>query len=449
MKRDTNYNYDTKSKEKAAFFVLIVIAIITIMSLFAFGGLYMVNALSNNTSNGPSNPFVDGSDLDNKNDNDNEESTVVVNNEVTSALIIGTDYSGYLADTIMVVSFDHKTKSIDLMSIPRDTFTYFNDKEKAKLASANWNINQLPTHVKMNAVYSYGNSLGVEFFKEHIEDFLQVELDYYVVVNTKVFADLVDAIGGVDFDVPQRMYKHDPYQDLLIDLQPGYQHLDGEDAEGLVRFRDYAQGDITRIEIQQEFMKTVMTKLLSKEGFLNDPITLVKTFLKYVTTDFTIADATKYITYIDDISVDNISTFTMPIESYDDDYVYPDFEALNETIKMMFYPDDYVAEIKDIKEASIQVLNGSRVNGLASDTSDVLINDGYNVKNVGNYQGDIEQRTVIRVRRGYDATELKKYFTNPIIRYDNKMPEYLDVIIVLGLTEDGEKIKSELSSNNN
>ncbi len=447
MKRKEDYygEGNTMNKEKTAYFALIVFAIVTIMSLFAFGGLYMVNSLSGSTSSVPSNPFEEISENE---ENGSKETAIVVNNEVTSVLIIGTDYSGYLADTIMVASFDHKSKDITIMSIPRDTFTYFDNNEKAQLATTGWDINQIPTKTKMNSVYSYGNSLGPEFFKEHVEDFLQVEIDYYAIVNTKVFPELVDAIGGIEFDVPQRMYKSDPYQDLLIDLQPGFQHLDGEEAEGLVRFRDYPQGDLKRIEVQQQFMTTVIKKMITKEGLLNDPIALAKVFLKYIETDFTITDAAKYTPYLNDISVDNIETLTMPYESSDELYVYPDFEALEIITKKMFYPDDYVAELKDIKDASIQVLNGSNVNGLASDTQSVLTEDGYNVKNVGNYQGENEERTVIRVRSGYDASELKKYFTNPIVRYDNKMPEYLDVIIVLGLTEKGEYIKSQVTSNN-
>ena len=77
--------------------------------------------------------------------------------------------------------------------------------------------------------------------------------------------ELVDAIGGVYFDVPRRMYYNDLSQHFKIDLQPGYQLLDGNGAMGVLRWRHnsddsghilnsgYAMGDLGRIETQQPF----------------------------------------------------------------------------------------------------------------------------------------------------------------------------------------------------
>ncbi len=428
-------------KKERLYFAVVMLLIVSVLSLFIFGGFYMMDSFASRTPSTPSNPFSEETMTKDLKDGKNggEE---VVEEGVTSVLILGKDVVGNLSDVIMVATFNHGTKAIDVLSIPRDTFTYFSDKEKAQLVQAGWSKSSIPSKSKMNAMYAYGSLVGPEFMQQHIEDFLQVEIDYYVILDTAGFRDIVDAIGEVEFDVPQRMYKVDPGQDLYIDLYPGVQMLDGDKAEQLVRFRSYPQGDLTRVQVQQDFMKALLKQMLTKDALLNDPIALFKVIYEYVETDFGLTDATKYVKYINDIKMENVTFETMPIASQDNLYVYPDFESLTEKTNQMFYPNSIVNEMKtSAKEANIQVLNGSRVNGLATEVQTALEEDGYTVKNVGTSDQEIENKTIIRVRKGFDATELEKYFDDPIIRIDNKMANYLDIIIVLGLEETGDKIK--------
>ena len=89
------------------------------------------------------------------------------------------------------------------------------------------------------------------------------EIDNYAVVNTKAVAEIIDAIGGVYFDVPQDMVYRDPIQGLDINIKKGYQLLSGADAVKVLRFRDgYAGGDIQRIGVQQEFFKAIAKQFL-------------------------------------------------------------------------------------------------------------------------------------------------------------------------------------------
>ena len=81
---------------------------------------------------------------------------------------------------------------------------------------------------------------------------LGFEVDGYVEVNLEAFVEIIDLMGGVTFDVPQRMYYSDPSQNLYIDLYPGEQTLTGDQAIGVVRYRSgYAAGDIRRTEVQR------------------------------------------------------------------------------------------------------------------------------------------------------------------------------------------------------
>ena len=100
----------------------------------------------------------------------------------------------------------------------------------------------------------------------------------------------VDAIGGVDFDVPIDMNYEDPYQDLYIHIPAGMQHLNGEEALKVVRFREgYASQDIARMETQQAFLKAVAQQTLQISN-LTKVDQFVKIFQQYVETDLTLGN---------------------------------------------------------------------------------------------------------------------------------------------------------------
>lgn len=160
-------------------------------------------------------------------------------------LLVGTDMDDGNTDTIMVVSYDTKGQKINIMSIPRDTM--INEK---------WDIK------KINSVYSRtGNS--IDALAGRIQKLVGFKPDFYVKVELDMFVELVDLVEGVEFDVPQDMNYDDPYQDLHIHLKKGLQTLDGQHAMQLVRFRRYSEGDIKRVEVQQNFMKALIKECLS------------------------------------------------------------------------------------------------------------------------------------------------------------------------------------------
>ena len=164
---------------------------------------------------------------------------------VYTFLLVGTDMDDGNTDTIMVVSYDTKNQDINIMSIPRDTM--INEK---------WDIK------KINSIYSRtGNS--IDSLANRIQKLIGFKPDFYVKVELEMFVELVDLVEGVEFDVPQDMNYDDPWQDLHIHLKKGVQTLNGEDAMGLVRFRRYSEGDIQRVEVQQNFIKALIKECLS------------------------------------------------------------------------------------------------------------------------------------------------------------------------------------------
>ena len=145
-----------------------------------------------------------------------------------------------------------------------------------------------------------------------ISEQLGIPVDYTVSVDLKGFAALVDAIGGVDFDVPVNMDYEDPYQDLYIHISKGMHHLSGSEALKVVRFRKgYATQDIGRMETQQKFLKAVakQTLTVSNLGKIDE---FVKIFQKYVKTDLTLGNLAWLGEEAISIGADNIEFSTLP-----------------------------------------------------------------------------------------------------------------------------------------
>lgn len=166
----------------------------------------------------------------------------------------------YRTDTMILATLDIKEKKARLISIPRDT------KVKVK---GNYN--------KINAAFVYG---GIELAKETVENFAGVEIDRTMLVDFKSLTKFVDLLGGVQIDVPVRMYR--PTED--IDLQPGLQILNGHDALAYSRFRGTAGGDIDRAKRQQEVIQALIKEIVSVKGVAMIP-SLYKTMEENIVTD--------------------------------------------------------------------------------------------------------------------------------------------------------------------
>ncbi len=227
-----------------------------------------------------------------------------------TVLIMGVseDISSKLTDTIMVASYNPKTQKATLLSIPRDTFV---GKNKNTATSYN----------KINALYQS----SPEKTLDAVNKITGLDIKYYVVISNNALVQLVDEIGGVEFDVPIDMNYDDSSQDLAIHLKKGVQKLNGEQAEGLVRFRknnngtsypsEYGDNDLGRMKTQREFItevakQTLQLKNITKIGSFID---IVK---ENVTTNIknwsTIKD---YVAYAVDFSTENIRAENIPGEA--------------------------------------------------------------------------------------------------------------------------------------
>ena len=175
-------------------------------------------------------------------------------------LIAGTDEGGYRTDTMMLFSVNRATGTMSLVSIPRDTLIYC--------------AYSVP---KINSAYGWasGGDEGMQELLKRVEEIIGFAPDGYVLVDLSCFEELVDTMGGVTFDVPVDMHYSDPSQGLTIDLTAGEQHLNGEQAMQVVRFRSgYAMQDLGRVETQREFLSAAIHQWTGFKGLLHLPAAL-------------------------------------------------------------------------------------------------------------------------------------------------------------------------------
>ncbi len=193
-------------------------------------------------------------------DNDVQGIDEVEKSKPYNILVLGVDVEASLTDVIMLCQIDTVNHRMNMLSIPRDTRISFNGRTMK--------INETYKH---QADKNDSGSKGVEATIKAVKELTGLPVHYYFLVNTQAFRDSIDAVGGVDFDVPQNMNYDDPLQDLHIHLKKGYQHLDGDKSEQLVRFRRYANGDVDRIKVQQAYFKALVDQKLAAKYVLKIP----------------------------------------------------------------------------------------------------------------------------------------------------------------------------------
>ena len=256
---------------------------------------------------------------------------------VFTVLVVGTDVSGQLTDTIVVATFDTNDKSVAILNVPRDTISRAANGE---------------TH-KINSAYGRG---GIDRLITEIKNLLGYEVNRYVIVNFAAFTRIVDAIGGIEVDVPEDMYKNTG--DMLIDLKAGRQVLDGEHALMLMRYRGYANADIDRINTQQEVYRAVIDQMATPATILKLP-SLTSIIAQNVQTDMSVGEliwiGTNYVT----MDTDDVVTNTIPhTPRYINNisYVLPDERGILALVNEYYNP--YNEEITRLNLADVPVEKG-------------------------------------------------------------------------------------------
>ena len=267
-------------------------------------------------------------------------------------LVIGRDTGGGgNTDTILLAAYDIQNQQMSVMSIPRDT-----------MVNVPWEIK------KINSVYNVygGGDRGIEALDKEISQLVGFIPDFQVVLEWKAVGELVDALGGVHFDVPRNMNYRDPTQNLVISLTKGPQTLDGNKAMQLVRFRSYPNGDLGRVEVQQDFLKAVVHQCL-QIGNVTRITELSKVFNENVKTNLTVGNIAWFgeKAVFGGLKEENVHFFTMPCSGASvyspsfrnyQSYVVPKTQELVDMVNEYFNP--YIEDLRS-NELDIMYVNSN------------------------------------------------------------------------------------------
>jgi LCP family protein required for cell wall assembly len=312
------------------------------------------------------------------------------------ALVIGYDHRAgvesnrpSLSDTLMLIRADPETKTISLLSFPRDL-----DVPIYCGSSPSDSVGHVVTTDRINSAYSRCGSKGTVLTIKHLTS---LPINYLITVNFHGFKEVVDKLHGVWMDVDRRYYNKNTgaaYDDYAnIDLQPGYQRLDGQQALDFVRFR-HTDSDLTRVARQQEFVRAFRDQVAHNFSFTELP-SLVST----ITHNIEVGEGGHALSGDQVISyalfaqslpaghlfqqkIENVqcslgcTASANDIQTAVDQFANPDVtapkaanaSALGTKLKQKAPPPSSV---------TVTVLNGSGVQGAAANTSYVLAQRGY------------------------------------------------------------------------
>ncbi len=371
-------------------------------------------------------------------------STTIADKKINVA-ILGTDAEEIHSDVNIVVSFDTETGEASFVSVPRDTQVFMSESMMLEMQN-NGRGDYIPTkygtkgECKLCELYAYaGPEKNNEYVVQALESLLNVDIDHYIQINLNAFKEIVDAVGGVDMYVPMDMYWD--MRDTggpLINLKEGQQHLDGDKAEQLVRFRKgYAQQDVGRVSTQQDFILALITKILDSENVIGDLTKTINAVYKYVTTDVSLGDCISYLKYISLVDITKISMETIPGEA--ENMFIPDLEEIKIMSDRVFRgiiqePEETTA--KDSKQYSIEVSNGGNIMGYAAKTQERLNGLGYNVTKITTWYGNQQDTTIINVKEEGIGEDLVSLFTDAKVVVDPAAVDGdTDIKIIIGLKE--------------
>lgn len=206
----------------------------------------------------------------------------------------GTDpFEGTRTDTIILMNIDPRTKSLNAISIPRDSKVYLPGDHGVQ---------------KINAAHAIG---GIGMTIKTIEDTLGVKIDRYVMVHDQAVKEVVDALGGIDIYVEKDMHYNDYTGKLFINLKKGNNHLSGKEVIGYLRFRHDAMGDIGRTQRQQWFLRGLMEALKKPETLAKLP-EIINVANKYIKTNMSFYELSQYAGLAKHLDMDKIEIAMLP-----------------------------------------------------------------------------------------------------------------------------------------
>lgn len=322
-------------------------------------------------------------------------------NKRQNILILGVDsngsntdpFKGTRSDTILLINIDPRSHSINGISIPRDSKVYLADNNGIQ---------------KINHAHAIG---GIQLSKKTIEETLGVKVDRYIVINTEGVRKLVDVLGGIPVYVEKPLNYDDYAGKLHIHLSKGLHVLNGEQAEGFLRFRHDGLGDIGRTSRQQWFLKSLLDTMQSPSIIPKIPEAL-KLAMTYIKTDMTLYELSHLAAMSRDIDMDAVEVATLPGKPSSKGYIsywILDPAKTQEVVDRMIYRVKQESQDK----LTAGIMYSSDKEDAAMQVKDYLEEFGYEVNCVG--RGKVPHSQIIAHKQSV-TTEM-------ITKLKRKIPE--------------------------
>ncbi|MDE5072953.1 MAG: LCP family protein [Trichodesmium sp. St16_bin4-tuft] len=301
------------------------------------------------------------------------------------------------SDTLLLVRANPRKKTVSLLSVPRDTKVQIPGIGLAKINEAN--------------LYG-GPKLAKNILKNTLNN---VEVDRYVRVSKKGFRELVEQLGGVEVFISQPMFYIDNTQQLKIDLQPGWQTLNGEQAQQFARFRDEVYGDIGRVQRQQVLLKALRSRITNVTVLPRLP-QIIRVMQKYVDTNLSFPEMLALISFSLDLERDDLKMVMLPgrpssRNEYFASYWIIDQAGRDRVLEQYFdfkldkfnYDNIYIKYKNEIlpQEKKIAVQNASSHPQVATKFAQYLRNEGFDNVYVVPDWSDKQHLTQVIVQGGY------------------------------------------------
>ena len=368
-------------------------------------------------------------------------------------LIMGLDYSDWRmqtegatsasrTDSMILLTVDPVSKTAGMLSIPRDIWVNIPNY-------GNYKINQAFYFGELNKLPGGGPGLAIDT----VEKFIGVPIDYYAQIDFSAFSDFIDALGGIEIDVPNEitvgvMFKSE------VTLKPGKQIVTGEVALAYARARYTELGDFDRAGRQQQVIMGIRDRVLSLNmlpALIGNASILYNKLSSGVKTNMTLDQVIQLTFLATQIDPKNIKkgiigpdagSMAQSPDGLDILVPYPD--KIRIIRDQVFTSDGPVGPasvgqdpkaLADAEQARIAVLNGSGTNGIASKTSTYLKDQGLNITQEGTADRVYQNTTIVLYSgKPYTVSLLASMMnvTNANIISQYKPDSDIDVAIMLG-----------------
>ena len=360
-------------------------------------------------------------------------------------------------DTLILLTIDPVSKTAGMLSIPRDMWV--------SIPGFNYN--------RINAAYTLGENYklpggGPGLTIQTVENFVGIPIQYYAQIDFDAFASMIDDIGGICLNIPVKVEVGVQYEHGTTVLQPGNQCLSGKVALGYARTRDISQGvkggDVERSQNQQRVIMAIRDKVLANlPALVTQAVPLYNQISSGVHTNLSLDDILRLAMLAKDIPPKSIQQgvidYTMMIDQKTTingvpaDVLRPYPDKIRELVDKIFGGGSLApaakgdsTQLMQQEAASVLVINGSGVSGIAQKTADYLKGQGMNVTGAGNmadypdkyYFPPLPNRTMLIVHAGKPYAmkylmALMKFDSSNQLVFDFNPTAPADIVLAVGM----------------